>query len=129
MDKYIEIGEKRVKMACNGLLPRLYRYHFGRDLIVDMRKLAKAYTKTGTKEDGTPIYEIDENADFTPAEQLTWLMLKGGGEEVGDTIDDWLAEVSVSELYALEGAAFQLWKESETTTAHPKKKGGRQPAR
>ena len=127
MDKYIQVGEKRVKMACNALMPRLYRYHFGRDLIVEMRKLSKAYTKTGENADGSPVYDIDESADFSVAEQITWLMLKAGGEDVGDTIDEWLGQLeSVGELYELEGAAFELWRQSEQTRAKPKKKDGKQ---
>ena len=122
MDKYIDLGEKRVKMACNGLLPRLYRYHFGRDLIIEMRKMAKAYKLVGTKEDGSPEYEIAEDADFSAAEQLTWLMLKQGGEDVGDTIEEWLADIDILTLYTLEQAAFTLWRDSERTTAKPKKK-------
>lgn len=130
MDKFINIGEKRVKMACNALLPRLYRYHFGRDLIVEMKRLSKAYHQTGTAEDGTPIYEIDDSADFSVAEQIAWLMLKAGGEDVGETIDEWLGTLeSVGELYEIERAAFELWRQSEQTRAKPKKKDGRPPAK
>lgn len=123
MEKYIDLGETRVKMACNALLPRLYRYHFGKDLLIGMRKLAKAYKKTGEDENGKPIYDIDDSADFEIAEQIAWLMLKQGGEDVGDTIEEWLAGVDITDLYTLEAEAFELWRASERQTSTAKKKG------
>lgn len=126
MENYIDLGEKRVKIVCNALLPRLYRFHFGRDLIADMRNMAKAYKRTGTNEDGTPIYDIDDSADFSAAENLAYIMLKQGGEDVGDTIEDWLAGISITDLYAIEQACFELWKASERQTSTAKKKGVKQ---
>lgn len=123
MENYIDLGEKRVKIACNALLPRLYRYHFGRDLLADMRKLAKAYKKTGEDEAGNPVYDIDDNADFSAAEQMAWIMLKQGGEDVGDTIEEWLSTIGITELYTIEQACFALWRESEKQTSTAKKKG------
>lgn len=128
MENYINLGEKRVKIVCNALLPRLYRFHFGRDLITDMRKMAKAYKRIGEKEDGTPIYDIDDNADFSPAENLAYIMLKQGGEDVGETIDEWLETISISDLYTLEQACFELWRASERQTSAAKKKGVKQRA-
>lgn len=125
MENYIDLGEKRVKIVCNALLPRLYRFHFGRDLIADMRKMAKSYKRVGENEDGTPIYEIDENADFSAAENLAFIMLKQGGEDVGDTIDEWLGTISISDLYKLEQACFELWRASERQTSTAKKKGAK----
>ena len=126
MENYIDLGEKRVKIVCNALLPRLYRYHFGRDLLADMRKLAKAYTKIGEDENGKPIYDIDENADFSAAEQMAWIMLKQGGEDVGETIDEWLETIGITELYSIEQACFELWRNSERQTSTAKKKGAKQ---
>ncbi|MBQ3329990.1 MAG: hypothetical protein IJG87_02300 [Ruminococcus sp.] len=123
MENYIDLGEKRVKIVCNALLPRLYRFQFGRDLISDMRKMAKSYKRVGETEDGKPIYEIDDNADFSVAENLAFIMLKQGGEDVGETIDEWLETISISDLYALEQACFELWRASERQTSTAKKKG------
>ena len=126
MENYIDLGEKRVKIVCNALLPRLYRFQFGRDLIADMRKMAKAYKRVGETEDGKPIYEIDDNADFSAAENLAYIMLKQGGEDVGETIDEWLETISISDLYMLEQACFELWRASEHQTSTAKKKGVKQ---
>lgn len=124
--KTIEINGKSMRIASNALLPRLYRYHFGRDLIIDMRKFGKSYQQVGTDSEGKPIYDIDDTADTAILENVSWLMLKQGGEDVGDNIETWLEGMDdLSELYEIEHACFSLWKESEKQTAKLKKKNGR----
>lgn len=124
--KTIEINGKSMRIASNALLPRLYRYHFGRDLIIDMRKFGKSYQQVGTDGEGKPIYDIDDTADTAILENVSWLMLKQGGEDVGDNIETWLEGIDdLSELYEIEHACFSLWKESEKQTAKLKKKNGR----
>lgn len=124
--KTIEINGKSMRIASNALLPRLYRYHFGRDLIIDMRKFGKSYQQVGTDSEGKPIYDIDDTADTAILENVSWLMLKQGGEDVGENIETWLEGMDdLSELYEIEHACFFLWKESEKQTAKLKKKNGR----
>lgn len=124
--KTIEINGKSMRISSNALLPRLYRYHFGRDLIIDMRKFGKSYQQVGTDSEGKPIYDIDDTADTAILENVSWLMLKQGGEDVGDNIETWLEGMDdLSELYEIEHACFSLWKESEKQTAKLKKKNGR----
>lgn len=126
MKDIIEINGEQLTIVSNALLPRLYRFHFGRDLIVDMRKLAKSYIQVGEKEDGSPIYEMSDDADTSALEQISWLMLKAGGNDVGETIDEWLMSIEdVFDLWRIEGACMDLWKRSEKQTATLKKKAGR----
>ena len=122
MNKNIEINGKELLIVSNALLPRQYRYHFGRDLIVDMRKLAKSYVKTETPE-GIQ-YVLTDDADTSILEQISWLMLKAGGNEVGETIEEWLMSIEdVFDLYRIESACMELWRDSEKQTATLKKKG------
>lgn len=125
MTDTIEINGKKLRIASNALLPRLYRYHFGRDLVVDMRKFGKAYVQVGTDESGKPIYEIADEADTSILENVSWLMLRQGGEDVPDTIEAWLEETDMFDLYEIEHACLSLWQKSERQTATLKKKGGR----
>lgn len=125
MIRTIEVNGKQMKAVSNALLPRSYRFHFGRDLIVDMRKFGKSYTIAGQDSEGKPIYELTDEADTSILENVSWLMLKAGGEPVGDTIEEWLETVDIFDLYEIEHACLQLWRDSERQTASLKKKGGR----
>lgn len=46
MEKVFEIDGKEVRMRASALIPRLYRFKFGRDMIKDMTSLAG--TSTGS---------------------------------------------------------------------------------
>lgn len=45
MEKRIQIDGKEVGFRASALTPRLYRHKIGRDMIQDLNKLQKAYTK------------------------------------------------------------------------------------
>ena len=45
MERTVNISGKEVKMRASALIPRLYRFKFGRDMISDMRQLQKSYLK------------------------------------------------------------------------------------
>ena len=46
MEREIVVGGKAVRMRASALIPRLYRFKFGRDLIKDMSQLEAAYKKS-----------------------------------------------------------------------------------
>lgn len=111
MKKQIKLDGKDVTIASNALLPRQYRAVFGRDLIVDMRKLAEGYQK----DPDTVNMEVLEN--------VTWLMLKAGGEAVPDTVEAWLAGIDDSlTVYLAANDVLSLWLTTQQTTSKPKKK-------
>ena len=45
MERTIKVGSKDVRMRADALIPRLYRFKFGRDIVQDMAKLKKSYDK------------------------------------------------------------------------------------
>ena len=45
MEKTIIVGGREIKMKASALVPRLYRFKFGRDLISDLSQLSEAYKK------------------------------------------------------------------------------------
>ena len=47
MEKKITVNGKEYNMRATALIPRQYRNRFGRDLIVDMKKLQEGLTKAG----------------------------------------------------------------------------------
>lgn len=112
MDKIVKISGKDCTLRANALLPRKYRHFFNRDLISDMKKLQEKYKST-------------EGADFDSEvfENLAWLMLREGGEQVGNDPEEWLASIDdMLEVYRLLPAVVELWGSSQVTTAIPKKK-------
>ena len=45
MNQIVMIGGQPVGMRATALIPRLYRFKFGRDMVADMRQLQKAFKK------------------------------------------------------------------------------------
>lgn len=107
----VTIGGKKCRIVSNALLPRLYRFHFGRDFMVDLKHLYKDYQEGGEDAINSGIFE-----------DITWLMLKQGGEDVGDTIDEWLETIDVFDLYGAMQTVVELLQASQKTTSKPKKK-------
>lgn len=111
-EKIIEINGEKRRIVANALLPKLYRRQFGSDLLRDMKKLAENYEKNGS-----------EDFDTEVLERLTWLMLREGGEDVGETPDEWLATLpTVFGLYELLPSVVEMWANNAATTSRPKKK-------
>ena len=109
--KVIIDGQERTLVA-NALLPKLYRREFGSDLIRDMKKLSDAYKNSN-----------GDAFDSEALERLTWLMLREGGEDVGETPDEWLASLgTVFGLYELLPTVVEMWASNAATTSKPKKK-------
>lgn len=111
-EKIIEIGGKKCRIVANALLPKLYRRQFGSDLLRDMKRFSDEYEKSG-----------GEDFDSEVLERLTWLMLREGGEDVGETPDEWLATLpTVFALYELLPTVVEMWASNAQTTSRPKKK-------
>lgn len=110
MERVISINGEDKKIVANALLPKKYRHQFGRDLISDMQKMVDNY-------------QNGDGLDDETLSNLTWLMLREGGEDVGDTVDEWLSSInSVFGLYEILPEVVGLWVDNTKTTSHPKKK-------
>lgn len=117
MDKKIKIGEKELNARANALIPRLYRFHFNRDIIVDMKQLDSAMRKS--KEEGADFSVLD----LTIFENVAWLFFKQGGEDVGNSPDEWLESLDgVFSIYEALPQLLALWGMNLVQTAKPKKK-------
>lgn len=110
MEKVITLEGKEMRLRANALIPRKYRFFFGRDLVQDMQSLVATYNKD------------DSAIDFTVFENLAWLMLREGGEDVGKSTDEWLATIDDTfAVYELIPEVIELWKLNTKTTANQKK--------
>ena len=111
MKKTINIGGQDLVIESNALLPRLYRKEFGRDLMMDMRKLSDRYQAD------------PDNIDTEVLENVTWLMLKAGGNDVGSSVEEWLGGLDdILTVYLAMPEVVDLWVGSQKTTSKPKKK-------
>lgn len=116
MERIVTVNGTEYCMKATALIPRQYRNKFGRDLIVDMKKLQDGLTKNGGKA------EFDA-LDLTIFENVAWLMLKAGGEDVGESPDEWLSNLEgIFSVYEVLPQMLELWVESSKTTSVPRKK-------
>ena len=123
-----ETIERERTLKCSALLPRLYRFRFGRDLIGDISALDKKYRKALASVGKKATEEEKRDAqmtvfDLTVFENLTWLMMKHAGEDVGESPDEWLDNVAgLFTVYEVMPVVLELWNASQITTAKPAEK-------
>lgn len=117
MERTVTINGREMRMRASALIPRLYRRFFCRDIVTDMRQLQKAYEKAKASED-----EQFSALDLTIFENVAWIMLKHGGEDVGISPDAWLDSIEgVFSVYEIMPVVLELWQYNGITTATPKK--------
>ena len=126
-ERTVIIDENEVRMRASALIPRLYRFKFGRDIISDMNKLKKAYEKAANLPDDATEDEREDAQlsaiDLTIFENIAWLMIRHAGEDIPDSPDDWLESIEgVFSVYDIMPTVLELWGENQQTTSIPKKK-------
>lgn len=126
-ERVVEVGGKEVRMRASALIPRLYRFKFGRDMVADMNKLAKAYKKAAS----LPADATDEEREdaqlsaleLTIFENVAYMMVRHAGEDVPDTPDEWLDSIDgVFSVYEIMPTVLELWSANQVTTSSRKKK-------
>lgn len=126
MVKTLNIDGKEVKMRASALIPRIYRFRFGRDMIQDMNSLRKAWKKvTELPEDATE--EEKEEAQFsvmdlTIFENVAYVMAKHGDPSTPDSIDEWMDQFELFSIYEVLPEILKLWNLNTAQTSTPKKK-------
>ena len=109
MDRTVTLEGKEMTLRANALLPRKYRFKFGRDIMQDMQKL------TATEE--------NPDIDISIFENLAWLMFKSAGEDVGESPEEWLESLDdMFSVYMIIPNVVELWSENNKTTSVPAKK-------
>ena len=102
-------GGKECRLVSSGLTPRAYRAHFGSDFFRDSKTFRDKYEK-------------NEDYTFEFLENIVWLMLKHGGNDVGETVEEWLPTVELGEVYDCAEIVGKHLSAEFKTTAIPKKK-------
>ena len=127
MEKTVNVVGTDVRMRASALIPRLYRFKFGRDMVSDMRQLQKSYAKAAALPD-TATEEERQDAqlsvlDLTIFENVAWLMAKHADKSVADDPDEWLDSFEgVFTIYEVLPQILELWSMNQATTSNPKKK-------
>lgn len=126
-ERTIVIGEQEIRMRATALIPRLYRFKFGRDMISDMNKLQKAFTKAESlNKDATEEEKAEAQLsvlDLTIFENIAWLMAKQADASVPDNPDEWLESIDgVFSIYEVLPVIMELWQFNTATTSVPRKK-------
>ena len=117
MNKMILIDGKEVGFKASALTPRLYRAWLGKDMIADMNKLSKAFSKAGKSEDS----KLDI-ADLEIFENVAWVMAKHYDNNIANSPEEWLDDFSMFSIYEVLPSLLELWAINNMTTSHPKKK-------
>lgn len=127
MERTVNIDGKAVRMRASALIPRLYRYKFGRDIVADMNTLRRNYKKAMEAAKGGSEEEIRDSQlsalDLEIFENVAWLMIRHAGEDIPDSPDEWLDGIDgVFSVYEVLPVILELWGENFKTTSVPKKK-------
>lgn len=116
LTKTIEIDGRPVTFRASAAIPRMYRIKFGRDILVDLQKLQRAYLKNqaeGTEFDGVSL-EIFEN--------VAYIMAKHGDTGAPSDIETWLDEFNVFSIYEILPVILELWAINTESAIESKKK-------
>lgn len=123
-EKMVKVGGTEVRMRASALIPRLYRFKFGRDMISDMKLLqkdAKAYVDAAAAGDTSSAEFTVE--DFTVFENVAYMMAKHADPSVPSDIEAWLEQFDgVLDIYEALPDIFDLWAANQMTTSVPVKK-------
>ena len=127
MERTVNIGGEEIKFRASALIPRLYRFKFGRDLIRDMSKLEKAYRKAANLPENASEEERQEAQltvlDLNIFENVAWTMAKAADEHIENDPDAWLDSIpGVFSIYEILPTILELWTAGLATTSTPIKK-------
>ena len=124
MKKVVIIGDRELGLKATALTPRIYRFQFGRDMVVDMNQLRKNFAKAvkAKQEDETEEDAQLSALDLTIFENVAFIMAKQNDPSLPDTPEQWLDEQdTVFTVYQLLPHILELWQANQSTTAIPKK--------
>ncbi len=119
MEKVIQIGGIDCRLKSSAAVARLYRLHFGDDLIIDMNQLMEDVKAN----EGTL-----QPRNITTLEQYAYVCHKHADPSQPETIDEWLDQFEDdSAIYLALGDIISLWKKETESKSTSKKKSESRP--
>lgn len=118
--KTVIIDGKEVQFKASAAIPRIYRIKFGRDIFVDLQKIAKSVKEKGETEENEES-NIPVN-DLSMFENIAYVMAQHADpQNVPADIMDWLDQFGTFSIYQVLPAILELWKMNEETKSIAKK--------
>lgn len=139
MKKEIEISGIVCHFKSSAAIPRIYRLKFHRDIFVDMEKIRKSMDvqqrlqkekAEAAKENGEEIDTQDVGSTL-PVESLelfeniAYLMHKHGDPSQPDSIEDWLDQFDMFDIYTILPEILMMWNIETEQMSQAKKKTAR----
>jgi len=136
MKKDIEISGIVCHFKSSAAIPRIYRLKFHRDIFVDMEKIRKSMDvqqrlqkekAEAAKENGEEIDTQDVESTL-PVESLelfeniAYLMHKHGDPSQPDSIEDWLDQFDMFDIYTILPEILMMWNMETEQMSQAKKK-------
>ena len=128
--KTIEIDGRPVTFRASASIPRMYRIKFGRDILMDLQRLRRAYLKNKKLFDNTAdTEEVEENeaagfdvVDLEIFENVAYIMAKHSNNSTPSDIETWLDEFNMFSIYEILPTILELWAINEESSIESKKK-------
>lgn len=120
MEKVIKVGNQDVTFKATAATPRMYRQAFGRDIYLDLSKVASEVSE-GDENDSNLAPEtlaIFENLAFCMAMQAEGK--KMNRDTIEDDMTEWLDSFETFSIYRIIPGLMSLWRLSSETTVQPK---------
>lgn len=138
MVKSITINGIPCRFKSSAAIPRIYRIRYGRDIFVDLQKLADQIKKSEkVKKSASPVEEAgvqgeDESDESSlPIESLelfeniAYIMHKHGDSKQPDDIGEWLDQFETFDIYKILPEILTMWNIENAQLSESKKKLGR----
>lgn len=126
VERTVMIDGREWHLKANALIPRMYRFKFGCDLMTDMLRLQQKMAKIEKAKLSKEEREAEQfnAADLTVFENIAWCFIKAAGtEDAGENPDEWLEQLdSMFSVYEVLPVILEMWTESTKTTSVPVKK-------
>lgn len=112
METKLIVSGKECVFKSSAAIPRIYRIKFGRDIFVDLARLAK--DMKGKKDIPFDSLEMFEN--------IAYIMHKHGDPTQPDSVEEWLEQFETLDIYIILPEILKLWKMENATSSVAKKK-------
>lgn len=124
MEKTIHIDGKDVPFKATGSTLRLYRFKFGRDLLVDFAKMYEEVQEIVRKAAGNQTAAVKSLSPeaLTTFENVAYIMARQADPEVPNDPDEWLDGFTMFSIYEVLPEIVELWNVSQMSTGEQKKK-------
>lgn len=124
MERIIHIDGKDVPFKATGSTLRLYRFKFGRDLLVDFAKMydeVQEIVKKASNDQTAAVKSLSPQA-LTTFENVAYIMARQADPTIPADPDEWLDGFTMFSIYQVLPEIVELWNMSQMSTAEQKKK-------